>query len=77
MNLSLAVDSTAIPQEFKDVFGEQKAYCRANRNPDYKERLADLGAPHRMLVENREALIDAVNTDYGTYSCIATIVWED
>jgi acyl-CoA reductase-like NAD-dependent aldehyde dehydrogenase len=76
MNQSLALDSTSIPQEFQDVFAEQKAYYLAHRNPGYKERVTDLKALHRMLVENREALIEAVNADYGCRSRFETIISE-
>jgi coniferyl-aldehyde dehydrogenase len=76
MNQSLALESTSIPQEFQDVFAEQKAYYMAHRNPDYKERVTDLKALQRMLVENREALIEAVNEDYGCRSRFETIISE-
>jgi coniferyl-aldehyde dehydrogenase len=56
--------STDIPQEFGDVFAEQKTHYLAHRNPSYKERIADLKALHRLLVDNREALFEAVNADY-------------
>jgi len=67
---------TAVPQEFQDVFAEQKAYYLAHRNPSYQERVADLKALHRLLVENREALIDAVNQDYGCRSRFETVFTE-
>jgi coniferyl-aldehyde dehydrogenase len=65
-----------IPREFQDVFAEQRAHYLAHRNPSYQERAADLKALHRLLVENREALIDAVNEDYGTRSRFETILSE-
>ncbi|WP_116364039.1 coniferyl aldehyde dehydrogenase [Parahaliea mediterranea] len=76
MNQPLPADATAIPQEFLDVFAEQKAHYHAHRNPSYEERVADLKALHRLLVENREALIDAVNTDYGCRARFETILSE-
>ncbi len=76
MNQSLPLDNITIPQEFQDAFAEQKAYYLAHRNPDYKSRVADLKALHRLLVENREALIEAVNADYGCRSRFETIVSE-
>ncbi|MCB1675476.1 MAG: coniferyl aldehyde dehydrogenase [Halioglobus sp.] len=76
MNQPVSLESTSIPQEFQDIFAEQRAYYLAHRNPGYQERLADLKALHRMLVENREALIDAVNADYGCRSRFETIISE-
>ncbi len=45
MDQALALNPIAIPQEFQDVFAEQKAYYREHRNPDYKTRAADLTRP--------------------------------
>jgi coniferyl-aldehyde dehydrogenase len=41
-----------------------------------QERRADLRALHRLLVENREALIEAVNQDYGCRSRFETLMTE-
>ncbi|TDG12832.1 coniferyl aldehyde dehydrogenase [Seongchinamella unica] len=76
MNQPLTTEQQRIPAEFQDVFDEQQAYYRAHRNPGYQERVADLKALHRMLVENREALIEAVNSDYGCRSRFETIFSE-
>ncbi len=65
-----------IPEEFTEVFAKQKAFFREHRNPSYQERVADLKALHRMLVENREALIEAVNSDYGCRSRFETVFTE-
>ena len=76
MNQPVNLDTTAISQEFQDTFAEQKAHYLAHRNPTYKERAADLKSLHRMLVENRDALIEAVNQDYGCRSRFETIFTE-
>ena len=36
--------------------------------PDLEQRQKDLLALKRMLADNREAIIDAINTDYGNRS---------
>lgn len=76
MNQPIPQLQTEIPGEFLDTFAEQQAYYRAHRNPTYEERVADLKALHRLLVENREALIEAVNSDYGCRSRFETIFSE-
>ena len=76
MNQALNIDTPAIPHEFQDAFATQKAHYLANRNPSYQERAADLKNLHRLLVENREALIDAVNQDYGCRSRFETVFTE-
>jgi coniferyl-aldehyde dehydrogenase len=76
MNQPLNTEQQLIPTEFQDTFDAQQAYFRDHRNPDYKERVADLKALHRMLVENREPLIEAVNSDYGCRSRFETIFSE-
>ena len=44
--------------------------------PGYRERVADLRTLQRFLLENREALIDAVSADYGTRSRHETLFGE-
>ncbi len=62
--------------EFSQCFAAQKAAYEHNRSPSYAQRRADLMALHRMLVENREALIDAVCQDYGSRSRFETLASE-
>lgn len=76
MNAPLTPESPAIPSEFSKCFAAQQAAYRANRNPGYAQRIADLRAMHRLLVENREALIDAINKDYGCRARFETVVAE-
>tara|TARA_R110002110_G_scaffold14698_1_gene67662 strand:+ start:89248 stop:90678 length:1431 start_codon:yes stop_codon:yes gene_type:complete len=72
----MPLDNTTVAQEFLDAFNAQQAYFQQNRTPDYAQRVADLKSLHRLLVENREALIDAVNEDYGCRSRFETIISE-
>jgi coniferyl-aldehyde dehydrogenase len=44
--------------------------------PDYKQRKSDLLALKRMINENREAIIDAINADYGNRSRHETLFAE-
>lgn len=76
MNLNDLTQAAAIPAEFMACFAEQRKAYQADRSPSYAQRVADLRAMHRMLVENREALIDAVNADYGARSRFETIIGE-
>ncbi len=76
MTQSPATDASSVPVEFQHAFALQRAAYESNRNPSYAQRKADLMNLHRMLVENRQALIDAVNKDYGCRSSFETILTE-
>jgi coniferyl-aldehyde dehydrogenase len=54
----------------------QRRACARDPVPSYEERRADLAALRRFIVENREALIDAINRDYGTRSRHETLFAE-
>jgi coniferyl-aldehyde dehydrogenase len=54
-----------VPAEFQTTLAQQQAAHRRNMNPTLEERRADLRTLHRMLVENGEALVEAVDKDYG------------
>jgi coniferyl-aldehyde dehydrogenase len=54
----------------------QRQTCTRNPVPGYRERLADLRALQRFLLENREALIEAVSADYGNRSRHETLFGE-
>lgn len=76
MNVRLAATTLETPAEFETCFAlQQVAYCR-NRNPAYKERKADLRALHRLVAENQEAFVAAVNRDFGCRSVFETRVTE-
>ena len=70
------IDEMGILPEFAACYKRQKARYESNRNPSYEERKADLKALHRMLAENQEALIDAVNKDYGCRARFETVLTE-
>jgi len=65
MTQSPARDTPAIPAEFREVFAQQQAAYRQQMNPTLAERRADLLTLHRLLVENSETLVAAVNKDFG------------
>ena len=65
MTQNPADDPLAIPAEFTDTLALQQAAYRQQMNPTLAERRADLMTLHRMLVENGETLVDAVNRDFG------------
>jgi coniferyl-aldehyde dehydrogenase len=54
---------------------QRQAYAR-HPVPSYRERVADLRALRRFLIENRDALIEAVNADYGNRSRHETLFGE-
>ena len=65
-----------IPSEFIDCFERQRGAHLAHPFPSYDERVRDLRAMHRLLVENRERLVEAVNLDYGNRSRFETLFAE-
>ena len=65
-----------IPAHLRDCFAAQRAAFGKNRNPGLAERRADLRSLHRLLLENREALVDAVNRDFGCRSRFETLMTE-
>ena len=65
-----------IPQPLKDCFAAQRAAFDQQRCPSLAERRADLRALHRLLLDNREALVDAVNRDFGCRSRFETLMTE-
>ena len=54
---------------------QRKAYL-SDPIPDYEQRKADLLALKRMISENTDALIDAINSDYGNRSRHETLLAE-
>jgi len=65
-----------LPADLRDCFAAQRAAFDRQRNTSLAERRADLRALHRLLVENREALVDAVNQDFGCRSRFETLLTE-
>ena len=62
--------------EFTETLARQRAAFIANPVPDRAERIADLRALERLLKENREALVAAINRDYGQRSEFETLFGE-
>jgi coniferyl-aldehyde dehydrogenase len=54
----------------------QRRACARDPVPSYEERRANLAALRQFIVENREALIEAVNRDYGSRSRHETLFAE-
>ncbi|MBF7729271.1 coniferyl aldehyde dehydrogenase [Pseudomonas sp. N040] len=65
MNTLTSAIDLSIPEEFQNVFTAQQAAYRKQMNPTLQERQADLRTLHRMIVENSDAIIAAINQDYG------------
>ena len=61
-----------IPVEFLQCLESQQAHFASNRYPDAVQRVTDLKALVRLVADNREALIEAVNQDYGCRSRFET-----
>ncbi len=77
MNNPAPVNLTpAIPAEFSECFQRQRTAFLADPVPSYASRRADLDNLARMLKENREALIEAINADYGNRSTFETLFAE-
>ncbi|MCF8469426.1 MAG: coniferyl aldehyde dehydrogenase [Parvibaculum sp.] len=76
--MTAATPSVALsmPTEFQVTFDKQQVAYKRNRNPGYAERKADLLQLHRMVVENSDAMIEAVNQDYGCRSVFETKMTE-
>ena len=70
------MNTTTIPEEFQRCFAEQRAAYFAAPVPSLAERLMDLQTLARMLKENRAALLDAINLDYGNRSEFETLFAE-
>ncbi len=72
----MSVPTFPVPAEFARVFALQNEAYRADRNPGLASRRDDLRKIRRLMVENREALVDAVSRDYGTRSGFETKLTE-
>ena len=75
LNIAGSAEPTT-PPEFIDCFERQRGAQLAHPMPDYEERVRDLRAMHRLLVENRDRLVEAVNLDYGNRSRFETLFAE-
>lgn len=61
-----------IPVEFETCLQRQRDACRDDPVPTLAQRAADLKTLARMLKENEEALVDAINRDFGERSSFET-----
>ncbi len=68
--------SHTLPAEFAHCFEMQRQAYLAQPNPDRAQRVADLKALARLLQENRDALVAAINNDYGNRSSFETLFAE-
>lgn len=65
MTKNPVIDPLAIPAEFLSVLQKQQAAYKRNMNPGLEERRADLRSLHRLLVDNHEEIVAAIDQDYG------------
>ena len=65
-----------IPEAFQQAFDAQRTAYLAHPEPSFTERRADLDSLSRLLKENREALVAAINRDYGNRSEFETLFAE-
>ena len=73
---TLPIAEALMPAEFKECFDRQRAAYLGHPVPSYGERLADLAALSRLLKENRDPLVQAINLDYGNRSEFETLFSE-
>ena len=71
-----ALPGSDLPGRLQAALELQRRACAGNPVPSYAERRADLAALRRFIIENREALIEAVNRDYGSRSRHETLFAE-
>jgi coniferyl-aldehyde dehydrogenase len=75
MNLNDMPQSLA-PAEFTQCLERQRAAYLADPVPSREQRVADLKALAALLKDNREALVAAINRDYGNRSDFETLFTE-
>jgi len=66
----------AVPAEFLACLERQRAAFLKAPEPSHAERLADLKALARLVKENRDAIVAAINADYGNRSEFETLFGE-
>jgi len=69
-------DINNIQDDLERCLRKQRAAYLTDREPDFEQRKADLLALKRMISDNTEALIDAINRDYGSRSRHETLLAE-
>ncbi len=76
MNLNDLPQATLIPAEFEQCLARQRAAYLADPVPSHAQRVADLRALAQLLKDNRDALVAAINRDYGSRSSFETLFTE-
>ena len=76
MNVPVNSRSIDIPTEFQSCFDKQRAAYLAAPEPSYDQRIADLKALARLLKDNKDELVAAINADYGNRSEFETLFAE-
>lgn len=69
-------DTSEISSQLASCLERQRQACRTNPNPDFAQRTTDLFALKRLVIDNQEALIKAINCDYGSRSRQETLIAE-
>ena len=76
MNVPVNSHSIDIPTEFQSCFDKQRAAYLAAPEPSYAQRIADLRSLTRLLKDNKDDLVAAINADYGNRSEFETLFAE-
>src|ERR1700739_1112963 len=76
MNVPVISRSIHIPNEFQSCFDKQRAAYLAAPEPSYAQRIADLKSLTRLLKDNKDELVAAINADYGNRSEFETLFAE-
>ena len=76
MNAPVNFRSIDIPTEFQSCFDKQRAAYLAAPEPSYAQRIADLRSLTRLLKDNKDELVAAINADYGNRSEFETLFAE-
>ena len=69
-------ESRSIAAALRACLDAQRQAGRRDPNPDYRRRRQSLLALKRMVLDNREQLIEAINRDYGNRSRHETLIAE-
>ncbi len=57
------------PSEARRIFDAQRAAYRADPYPDYATRVENLKKLERILVDNQDAIAEAISADFGNRAC--------
>ena len=70
------VDDNSISTELSTCLAQQRAAYLADPNPDFRQRKQDLLSLKQMVSDNRLAIVEAINRDYGNRSRHETMLAE-